>query len=657
MHSSASDRRRASSRLRAGLGTALALCATLPFAAPAHASDLLVPSGAGMTMPAGIVETTNGSVWVSDEALGVCRVQTDAAQLVASSYCRPEPPEAGPQRPGPATPFQMAFDPASSNFFVAEGDSAGSGVWRMHWDAATDTIDAAERIVNTNGNRVFALALGTDPSGTVYVDFNGRDDATVRRIENAGATAPVAHAATSVVGIAGDGGVASMANLDGALYLAEAAGVTRIATPGTGAPVAQSVPGFPAGLGSVPNALVADHARGRVYAGTANVSGLDRVDVLTADAGAVATYETGFALVTGLGLRSDGALLVGDDPPASAGAPESLGQSRLWQVPLHAVSRPTVTITGGAQAYSNATSATFTFSSAADATFFCRLNDAAFTLCRDYDGPTGSQFLSALADGVHVFEVRAGDDGQAARQTFVVDTVAPVAQIDNPAADRQFTGDAIRMRFSANEFGVTYACTLDGGYVHGCDAPKWLRGFDIGQHVFTVTPTDLAGNIGAAVSWRFERLAPPPPPAPAPEPARPDNSGPGSQSSGPGSAPAQAKGSSVAARCRGLRSARRGRFAVNAGGRGRLLTARIAPPAGARYVKITLRSRRGFAQTLARGTVSGTRVRDVRAILTPVEAARLRMRGSSVTVAYGTCAGTTGLPSTLTATPTISRGR
>jgi streptogramin lyase len=179
---------RAPARLLRGLGAALTLCATLPLAASAQAAPIqVVTAGSGMTLPAGVAETTDGSLWVADQALGVCRVRTGAAaELVPSPYCGPEPAtDFDPPRLGPETANQLAFDPASSNFFVAEGDSHGAGVWRMHWNAETNAIDAAQRIVSMGENRVFALALGTNPDGTVYVDFNGRDDATIRRLQDA----------------------------------------------------------------------------------------------------------------------------------------------------------------------------------------------------------------------------------------------------------------------------------------------------------------------------------------------------------------------------------------------------------------------------------------------------------------------------------------
>jgi hypothetical protein len=672
MPSSPRLRRSASSSLRLGLGTALAVCAALPFAASAHAASTeIVPAGSGMTMPAGIAETTDGSIWIADSIKGVCRVDTsDPAGLVASDYCEAEPAGAVAfTRSGPSVPSQMAFDPISSNFFVAEGSSKGAGVWRMHWNAAGNVIDSAEQVVFAGDNRVFALALGTnnddDPATpafdpTVYVDFNGRDDATIHRLDDAGNATPADISATDVVGVSGTAGIVSMANIDGALYLAEPGGVTRIAAPNAvDHPVAESVAGFPLDAG-VPNALAADVANDRVYAGTANPDGLDRVDVLTVSTGSVSTYETGFALVTGLGVRSSGSLLVADDPLASAGAPESVGQSRLLEVALQSANMPAVTITSGPDVYSSATAARFTFSSAVDASFTCSLDGAAAAPCGDAVGPNGSQSYTGLADGLHVFEVRASAAGRAARYSFTVDTVAPVATVDNPAADKVTDRDTLRARFSSDEFGVTYTCMLDSAPVHGCTPPVWLS-FAIGTHTFAVTPTDLAGNIGATATWTFERI-----PAPTPPP-KPDNSGPGNasdpvaadSSSGPGPGPAAESTASsiVPAACRKLAGQTvKGSYKLA----GRVLTVRITPTAGARYAKLTLRPRakaKGSIAKLAVKAVTGTKARNVRITLTRAQAARLRARSTMLTVGYGTCATTIGAGTELAATAAKSSAR
>ncbi len=651
MPTTSHPRRAASARRRAGLGTALALLATLPFAASAPAAVTeVVPAGAGLTLPAGIAVTTTGSVWVTDQVLGVCRVDTTAAPpaLVASQYCKPEPADTDPlatPRLGPGTAHQMAFDPVSQNFFVAEGDSHGTGVWRMHWDEGSDIIDSAFKIASAP-DRVFALALGTGPDG-VYVDFSSRDSAAIYRIEHAD-TAALGGPAT-VVGSSINPGVPSMTNLDGELYIAEGGGVTHIASPGPGAPTAVQVPGFPRVAGSIPNALAADPVNGRVYAGTTNVNDIDTVDVLTPDNGDVSAYESGFAFVTGLAVASNGNLLIADDPPTAAEAPESIGQSRLFESALHSAHLPTVTITSGPAVYSSATAASFSYSSLVSATFSCRLDGAAWEACGS--GPASSRPYSDIVDGTHLFEVRGSDDGPATAYHFTVDTVAPVASVDSTDAEKVGARDALRVRFSADEFGVTFACALDGQPIAVCEPPVWLRGFAVGDHTFTVTPTDLAGNVGATAAWTFTRTPPPP---------QPDNTDPGNASSGsgsdgaapaassgPGSASEQASGSSVAtASCKPIAApARKASYKL----RGRVLTARIAPPAGARYAKLTFRQSNRHAIKVALRTLKTTRPQGVRIVLTATQAARLRSHRASMAIAYGTCATTLGSARNLTA--------
>src|SRR5215208_2747040 len=108
-------------------------------AAPAAGKVFPANSEAGLTEPSGLAVTPDGTVWASDALLGVCRVDIASGTLLQDKYCAPEF-EA-------AAPFQMAFDATDCpkdadpsdhtvcNFYVAEGSSGGSGVWRMHWNS------------------------------------------------------------------------------------------------------------------------------------------------------------------------------------------------------------------------------------------------------------------------------------------------------------------------------------------------------------------------------------------------------------------------------------------------------------------------------------------------------------------------------------------
>jgi hypothetical protein len=123
---------------------ALALAVLALAAGTASAQPAAVRlTAAGMTTPAGVVVTPDHEVWVSDALYGLCRV-TPHGLDIDGEVCAPEPVvpatppvpagavEPAPQ-PGtrPAGTGQIAFDAASSNFYVAEGTSGASGIWRM----------------------------------------------------------------------------------------------------------------------------------------------------------------------------------------------------------------------------------------------------------------------------------------------------------------------------------------------------------------------------------------------------------------------------------------------------------------------------------------------------------------------------------------------
>src|SRR5919112_137930 len=193
---------------------ALALCALLlsfagsASAAPAAEKVFKANSEAGLTEPSGLAVTPDGTVWASDALLGVCRVDIASGRLLQDKYCAPEfeaaapvdgieLPPPNPERPAAA--FQIAFDStdcpedadpsdrAICNFYVAEGSSGGSGVWRMHWNSEKRAIDAATKIYEDNTDqRIMGLALA--PGGAV--DFAAKRNSEVRRIKNA-ATASI----------------------------------------------------------------------------------------------------------------------------------------------------------------------------------------------------------------------------------------------------------------------------------------------------------------------------------------------------------------------------------------------------------------------------------------------------------------------------------
>ena len=310
--------------------------------------------------------------------------------------------------------------------------------------------------------------------------------------------------------------------------------MTRIATPG--APGANALPvlGFP---GGVPTALAADAGRGRVYAGTTNPNGRDTVDVLNVATGDVETYASGLSGVGAMAVGSRGELYVTDDPASAAGAIGVIGQGRLWKVEPVVTGRPHVAIDTAPGTYTNATTATFAFSSPTVAAFRCRFDDGAAQDCGL--GKTGTYAEGDVAEGLHTFSVQAVDPddpsraGEPLRRTFIVDRTAPVVTIDNSSSDATIETTALAVRFSADETDVEFTCSLDGATPAACDAPLRLSGLALGEHEVVVAGADRAGNASAPARFAFRRQAPlpkpaadsAPAPAPAPAPAAEDRRG------------------------------------------------------------------------------------------------------------------------------------
>jgi len=189
-------------RLRPSL-VACALAVLL--AAPAAYADTttVVPFNGDLTMPAGMVRDSAGSLWVTDALLGICKVDAASHRLVQDGvWC-------GGTHAGPVAAFQLAYDPGSHSLFAAEGSSHSSGVWRLTINPATDTITAATKIV-ADPDRVFGLALGTD-GGTPVVDYTTKRLNVIHRILNPATCSPCS--STTDVGSAMTAGPTSLARV------------------------------------------------------------------------------------------------------------------------------------------------------------------------------------------------------------------------------------------------------------------------------------------------------------------------------------------------------------------------------------------------------------------------------------------------------------
>jgi hypothetical protein len=139
--------------------------------------------------------------------------------------------------------------------------------------------------------------------------------------------------------------------------------------------------------------------------------------------------------------------------------------------------------------------------SVGDATAFqCRVDGAAFGAC---SGPGTSHTTASLSDGKHSFDVRGTDaagNAAVAHAQLTVDTRAPVTTLKKP----KVRGSKVKLKFSADEAGSTFACKLDRGKAGPCASPKSYKRLKPGRHRFVVVATDAAGNAGAAVKARFK---------------------------------------------------------------------------------------------------------------------------------------------------------
>jgi Bacterial Ig-like domain len=167
---------------------------------------------------------------------------------------------------------------------------------------------------------------------------------------------------------------------------------------------------------------------------------------------------------------------------------------------------PQTTIDAGPPALTNDATPTFDFSAdQAGSTYECRVDGGAWAACSP--GHTSP----ALADGAHVFEVRATDsagnvDATPAVRAFVVETSLPDTTID--AGPSGTTTDSTpSFDFSADEPGSTYECRVDGGAWASCSSGWTATTLTDGSHTFEVRATDDAGNVDPTPASRTFTVA------------------------------------------------------------------------------------------------------------------------------------------------------
>ena len=188
-------------------------------------------------------------------------------------------------------------------------------------------------------------------------------------------------------------------------------------------------------------------------------------------------------------------------PPVETGEPE----------PVRDTTAPVVTFSKAPPPTTPATTAGFSFSSSEKrTTFACKLDAGAWKAC------LSPASVNGLAIGSHVFSVRgedtAGNVGSAEASWRIVpppDTTPPTVSIMSGPSDAT-TATSASFAFSADEAGVSFACSLDGAAFSACESPSGSDGFPPGSHTFVVRGTDAAGNASDE-SWSWTIVPPPRP--------------------------------------------------------------------------------------------------------------------------------------------------
>jgi hypothetical protein len=162
---------------------------------------------------------------------------------------------------------------------------------------------------------------------------------------------------------------------------------------------------------------------------------------------------------------------------------------------------PTASITSSPVSPTNATSATFKFSSSESGSkFTCKLDSGNSSAC------TSPKTYSGLSNGSHTFTLtttdKAGNVSAPVTSTWTVDTTPPTTTIDSGPANPTNSKTAV-FTFHANETGSTFKCSLDGASFVSCGTGKTYWSMADGSHTFKVEAIDPAKNTGTPVSWMW----------------------------------------------------------------------------------------------------------------------------------------------------------
>jgi len=179
--------------------------------------------------------------------------------------------------------------------------------------------------------------------------------------------------------------------------------------------------------------------------------------------------------------------------------------STTWVVDSTPPSAPG--ITGAPAKPTTQTSQSLTLSGENGASFQCALDSTTLSVC------SSVQNFSSLRDGTHTFYSKqidlAGNSGLVASVTWVVDTTAPAKPAVSGAPSNP-TKSTTQSFSIFGEAGASFQCSLDAGEFTGCSSAPSFSSLQDGDHTLTVKQSDVAGNVGPAVSvsWTVDTTAP-----------------------------------------------------------------------------------------------------------------------------------------------------
>ncbi len=170
----------------------------------------------------------------------------------------------------------------------------------------------------------------------------------------------------------------------------------------------------------------------------------------------------------------------------------------------YAQSPATPTITATPPALSNSASATFQFT-LATGTAECAIDTGSFAAC------VSPVSFNGLADGPHVFQVRASNNGltsSPASHSWSIDTTPPAAPVVGTPATGSSRVVTLRSVAGTAEAATTVTIYLDGtadGTATSAGSGQWtytLASLTPGAHTVTARSTDAAGNASAESATR-----------------------------------------------------------------------------------------------------------------------------------------------------------